>query len=262
MQSTTIPDDDFQGMIWAPGSELEVVLLFALLPYLGKNYLIDECRGQFPDCILKTKDGQEMRAEFELFSSHFKDHGHDPTQCDVIVCWKHNWPECPIEVLDLSQSVKNLKPSIIANPNDYKYKKTLWDEVSFFAKVPPRHMAFIRELHDSCLSHGLRIEYGKGDRIPSFTVHLVAPMAPSKAFLGVYANGKVWPLFGDDVLTPEVASQFKNTFRRIPRQEKTIGTKKWKEFVLENEGELQIVKDAISWIAGLDWRQIRGSQAV
>jgi len=21
--------------------------------------------------------------------------------CDMIICWKHNWPECPLEVLEL-----------------------------------------------------------------------------------------------------------------------------------------------------------------
>jgi hypothetical protein len=24
---------------------------------------------------------------------------------DMIVCWKHNWPECPLEVLELSKLV-------------------------------------------------------------------------------------------------------------------------------------------------------------
>jgi hypothetical protein len=31
-------------------------------------------------------------------------HGHDPTDVDVIICWTHNWKECPkrIEVIELS----------------------------------------------------------------------------------------------------------------------------------------------------------------
>ena len=28
---------------------------------------------------------------------------HDAEQCDMIVCWKHNWPECPVKVLELSK---------------------------------------------------------------------------------------------------------------------------------------------------------------
>ncbi|HLW54058.1 MAG TPA: hypothetical protein VKW06_14570 [Candidatus Angelobacter sp.] len=30
-------------------------------------------------------------------------HGHAASGCDVIVCWAHNWPECPLEVVDLSK---------------------------------------------------------------------------------------------------------------------------------------------------------------
>lgn len=254
-------NNNFQRMIWAPGTELEVILLFGmLLPYLEEDFLIEECHNQFPDLIIKTKDGQEIRAEFELFSSHFREHKHDPNQCELIICWKNNWPECPsnIKVIELSKETEKLKFSIIKNPNEYKYKKTLWDEVSFFSQVPPDHLKLIRELHDFCLKLGLRIEYGKGDKIPSFTVHLVSEMAPSKAFLGVYSNGKIWPLFGEDLLTKRVALQFKNIFKRISRLEKTIDDKKWIEFILANESELQIVKDAISWIASLDWKLIRG----
>ena len=28
--------------------------------------------------------------------------------CDLIVCWRHNWPECPLEVLELSEAVKKI----------------------------------------------------------------------------------------------------------------------------------------------------------
>jgi hypothetical protein len=28
---------------------------------------------------------------------------HDLKGCDMIVCWEHNWPECPLEVLELKQ---------------------------------------------------------------------------------------------------------------------------------------------------------------
>jgi hypothetical protein len=28
-------------------------------------------------------------------------HAHDVEKCDMIVCWIHNWPECPLEVVEL-----------------------------------------------------------------------------------------------------------------------------------------------------------------
>jgi hypothetical protein len=41
--------------------------------------------------------------EFE--SRNFLRHGNDPKKCDVIVCWIHNWPECPLEVVELRKVV-------------------------------------------------------------------------------------------------------------------------------------------------------------
>jgi hypothetical protein len=30
----------------------------------------------------------------------------------MIICWKHNWPECPLEVLELSKLVGKLLPQM------------------------------------------------------------------------------------------------------------------------------------------------------
>ena len=57
----------------------------------------------FPDCEAKRridKKGerwQRVRIEFEYLSSHFKAHRHSIEGCDVIVCWKHDWPSCHVE---------------------------------------------------------------------------------------------------------------------------------------------------------------------
>jgi hypothetical protein len=42
---------------------------------------------------------------FELESRNFLVHEHATTDCDLIVCWSHNWPECPLEVLELKSVV-------------------------------------------------------------------------------------------------------------------------------------------------------------
>ena len=41
--------------------------------------------------------------EFEAYSSNFGKQGHDKSKCNLIVCWKHDWKECPdsIDVLEL-----------------------------------------------------------------------------------------------------------------------------------------------------------------
>jgi hypothetical protein len=56
---------------------------------------------------------QRVNIEFEFESRNFRDHGHPSTGCDVIVCWHHNWPDCPthIEVLELSSFIKSLRRS-------------------------------------------------------------------------------------------------------------------------------------------------------
>ena len=64
-----------------------------------------------PDCetLREVAPGkwQRVKAEFEVFSRSFQDHQHDPKGCDMIICWVHNWPECPewIEVIELSKIV-------------------------------------------------------------------------------------------------------------------------------------------------------------
>ena len=49
---------------------------------------------------------REMRdtiIEFEATSRNFDIHKHDSKKCNLIVCWEHNWKQCPrnIEVLEL-----------------------------------------------------------------------------------------------------------------------------------------------------------------
>jgi hypothetical protein len=41
-------------------------------------------------------------------SSNFK--GHDPAECDILVCWIHDWPACPdnIEIIELKEGIKIL----------------------------------------------------------------------------------------------------------------------------------------------------------
>ena len=104
---------NFRGLQHAPINEQGVVFLFGMVAFeLG--YVVESVATGFPDCEAKrrikgsTEAWERIRIEFEYQSKSFIDHGHDATQCDIIVCWKHNWPECPLEVLDLSSAIENL----------------------------------------------------------------------------------------------------------------------------------------------------------
>jgi hypothetical protein len=101
---------NFRGMQHAPLNEFGVVFLFGMLAKeLG--FIVEAIGAPFPDCQAKRldQDGQfykNVMIEFEYYSSAFRKHRHDPARCDLIVCWKHDWKDCPIEVLELSKIVE------------------------------------------------------------------------------------------------------------------------------------------------------------
>jgi hypothetical protein len=92
----------------APTNEMGVVFLFgSMARELG--FIATLLQSEFPDCeaLRELHPGrwQRVRIEFEYESRNFLKHGHLVEGCDLIVCWKHNWPECPLEVLELSKLV-------------------------------------------------------------------------------------------------------------------------------------------------------------
>jgi hypothetical protein len=103
----------FRGLQYAPVNEQGVVYLFGMVSReLG--FLIESVRTDFPDCEGKRmteSDGtkwQHVRIEFEYRSRNFEEHGHNPDNCDLVVCWIHDWAECPLEVLELRSNMKRL----------------------------------------------------------------------------------------------------------------------------------------------------------
>jgi len=101
----------FGEFVYAPLNEAGVILLFSkIMGELGIYY--EASPSTFPDMIArrKTKEGLErIFVEFEYKSSHFLQHKHDAKNCDVIVCWEHDWKDCPLEVIELKEVVKRLK---------------------------------------------------------------------------------------------------------------------------------------------------------
>ena len=97
----------FKSLSCAPVNELGVVYLFGVL-HETFDFKIESIQSGYPDCLARRKvvnnRWEEVRIEFEYDSRSFKTHGHDPSGVDVIICWTHNWKECPkrIEVIELS----------------------------------------------------------------------------------------------------------------------------------------------------------------
>ncbi|MBU4315294.1 hypothetical protein KJ673_02715 [Patescibacteria group bacterium] len=102
---------------YAPQNEIGVVYLFAHIAR-KKQFRIEKIRPQFPDCIAYRRSGDQeklVRIEFEYRSSSFKAHHHDTKKCDCIVCWHHDWPDCPLEVIELKKSFHSV-PKVWIQP--------------------------------------------------------------------------------------------------------------------------------------------------
>ena len=98
-------------LAYAPVNELGVVFLFGwMAPQLG--YVVHRIQPEFPDCEAMRRVGEDrcqlVKIEFELESRNFLKHMHDVKGCDLIICWRHNWPECPLEVLELRSLLPKL----------------------------------------------------------------------------------------------------------------------------------------------------------
>jgi Homing endonuclease associated repeat len=107
---------DFRGLRHEPVNEDGVIFLFGMVAReLG--YLVEAVQAGFPDCEAKRQvdagKWQRVRIEFEFESRNFRDHGHPAEGCDLIVCWRHNWTECPqhLEVVELCSVIKSLSSS-------------------------------------------------------------------------------------------------------------------------------------------------------
>jgi hypothetical protein len=93
---------------YGPVNEAGVILLFgARAEKLG--FIVTRIQAEFPDCEAMRQVGEDkwqpVLIELENESKNFLLHRHDARKCDLIVCWKHNWPACPLEVVELKTGI-------------------------------------------------------------------------------------------------------------------------------------------------------------
>ena len=103
----------FRNLTYEPTNEQGVVFLFGMVSEELGFSSIERLGTDFPDCtayrkVSNQRQLQRVRIEFEFKSSGYQ--GHDPNGCDVIICWEHNWKECPssLEVIALKKEIKGL----------------------------------------------------------------------------------------------------------------------------------------------------------
>lgn len=83
-------------------NELGVIVYFSQEASKA-GYEILKIGSDYPDAII-TKDSVEYKAEFEYLASNFNQHGHDIRECDIIICWENDLPDCPLPIIALSQA--------------------------------------------------------------------------------------------------------------------------------------------------------------
>jgi hypothetical protein len=99
-----------RGLAYEPVNETGVVLLFGILAW-DLGFHVERVQTDFPDCeaMFEVQPGkwQRVRIEFEYESRNFKIHRHPVDKCDIIVCWRHNWTECPrkLKVVELKEVI-------------------------------------------------------------------------------------------------------------------------------------------------------------
>jgi hypothetical protein len=99
-------------LVYGPTNEQGVLFLFgSIAEDLG--FVVTRVQIAFPDCeaMREVAPGvwQPVDIELEQYSRNFVSHMHDPNKCDLIVCWENNWPECPLEVIELKTEFERLQ---------------------------------------------------------------------------------------------------------------------------------------------------------
>ena len=142
---------NFRGLVYSPINENGVIFIFGKV-IEDLNMYIEEIKTGFPDCVGRRFTGrgwEKVHIEFEYKSINFKEHGHDPKNCDIIVCWVHDWPECPIEVIELREVIKTLPSKPVQRPDVEKEKyiiEDLYKKTKVIDSVKKLFQSFDREV--------------------------------------------------------------------------------------------------------------------
>jgi hypothetical protein len=108
------PPLNMRGMRYEPTCESGVMFAFGrVADKLG--FEVERIQVGYPDleAMREVAAGkwQRVKMEVELYSRNFVEHGHALGGCDILLCWIHNWPECPeeIEVIELSKMFRRTR---------------------------------------------------------------------------------------------------------------------------------------------------------
>lgn len=234
---------NFRGLLYSPLNENGVVFLFGKVAE-DLNMYVEEIKPGFPDCIARRFTGkgwERVRVEFEYKSTNFKQHGHNPGECDTIICWEHDWQDCPLEVIELRDRIKEMENRPIERPDNVgsllpEREINSWFE-KFHIQSTPRKMFeklndYIRTLDESCF-------YKIGERAVSF-------YCPQRVF--IYLNPR------KTLLRLTIFTQGR-PLGEVKQFVFEKGAEKWGGLSLSSESDLE---KALPWIKE-SYNRIRGA---
>jgi len=157
---------NFRGLVYAPVNEQGVVFLFGKVA-ADLGMYVELIRPGYPDCIAKRYIGkdrwEDVRVEFEFKSNQFH---HDPRGADIIICWEHDWKDCPshIEVIELKEVIKGLENIPIEAPDkaiseftpDYHYNKGTKETIVLFKRLDEKVSRISDEIYKKFAKYRIR----------------------------------------------------------------------------------------------------------
>jgi len=171
---------NFRGLVYSPMNEQGGVFLFGKVAG-DLNMYVEEIGTGFPDCVGRRFTGkgwEQVRIEFEFRSMEFKNHGHDTTKCDLIVCWENNWPDCPLEVIELRDEIRGLPNEPPERPGA-KPKEHVLPEVMSRQKVHAKTRALFQKLDSQIRSLDDRV-------FPRVRKYGLSYFSPERAFVAIW----------------------------------------------------------------------------
>lgn len=100
-----------------PKNEMELIIVFSQVCQ-QYGFKIVKAQAEFPDAIIRYKD-IEYKVEFEFKSSNFWMHKHNPTECDLIICWEDDDEYSILPIIALSNP-NWFEDAIVLSPYNHK----------------------------------------------------------------------------------------------------------------------------------------------
>ncbi len=182
---------NFRGMLYAPLNESGVYYLFGKVAE-DLNMFVEEIRPEPPDAIVRRFTGkgwERLRVEFEHRSSQARQRNQEADHYDMIICWEHDWPDCPVEVVELRDRIRELEDRPIHRPNEPMNGEGVKDLSEWFAdhRVPEKARGLFQALADHVQAMSDNCFYQVGHTTISFC-------SPERAFLCVHPRQNVLKL--------------------------------------------------------------------